>query len=51
MICAGVRVEVDPPINRIDSAFWIHGRAFSPYACGCAAWPALPGWHSLIVAG
>jgi hypothetical protein len=38
------------PISH-KSAFWIHGRAFSPCACDSPAWPARPCGHSLIVAG
>jgi hypothetical protein len=37
--------------SRAKSAFWIHGRAFSPYACGSPSWPTLPCGDSLIVAG
>jgi len=42
--------ELRLTLMQTDSAFWIHGRAFSLGACGFRVWSALPYGHSLTVA-
>jgi hypothetical protein len=49
VMCASIR-RPSRRANRVYSASWIHGRAFSPCACDSPAWLTVTCGHWLIVA-